>query len=891
MKIDTNALRDDNDFSINSINNSNFFSMENNILLWRDFKSSIERISIENNFINIFWLDLYNYFNQLNLDINLWLKYYEKYPFINWEDIKWLIENDICELEINNFYKKFWNNISWKEIAYFVILNISANIAYKYYSNLEWMNISKVEEMHRLWYSINEIENIKNINENIYSIFTWKDINWQLFTIWLELIEIWFPFEEISNYKDIIWDFLVWEIEWFNDLRKYNAYHLIVIYNIFWDKISANQIFEIINHNWSYELFKSYFYEDIWYLINYWLIDEYLSSEKNISQFILDSRINQYKTEIDILISDYELAYLINNWINPNTANEYIISLNNFWLNWEDITYLIINNIGIQDTINFINYSGLNNISWFYIATFIKNNITYDEAIKVLIKTNYNENLLDSDIILIAEWSIVNEELIYSILEIKDEIYNKFWFNWPIRTYEILLWEWFDYDLIILNVKYCIENNLPLSAQRIYDLWPTNLYEIENDLNYLKDFWITERDINEITVSNIWFNFNILAWNLSYVRDNNIDLNVFELIEIWDKLIDDIDPILINEIWYENIILLKEIWVSDINIFYNELLVFLKNSIKVDWFYQLLLKDIFSMEWFLEVFNFIITNKDVSISIWNKEYIIYWNKQLLISLISHYSNTSWVSLDMNEILFSFEKKLNEYINTSNNIDKVIYLWAWLYSWEDYNWFTRWNKNLLNKKFPWIDILDYSTWSELWKTINSPSDFIDKLEEILSWTNENIYLEISLHWWINWTWLYSWINFEKSDFLRIRDLWNNYPNLKIVINSCHSLTKFDENNDWIISHDELWNWNILLNSLNNASTDNFINHRLDAYSTDINWNLKWDFNWDWIVTLEEAIIYSKINYQDSVLQTSQSWFNSDNWIININNSINKIEDTN
>ncbi|MCP4523025.1 MAG: hypothetical protein GY828_02290 [Candidatus Gracilibacteria bacterium] len=279
--------------------------------------------------------------------------------------------------------------------------------------------------------------------------------------------------------------------------------------------------------------------------------------------------------------------------------------------------------------------------------------------------------------------------------------------------------------------------------------------------------------------------------------------------------------------------------------------------------FNVLLNELFSQENFIKVFSYLVQHKDASLKIGEKNVKINGKIQMLHGLLVHINtNLGGKISDMPTVLDNYAMSLNDFIEVRSNVDKVIYLGANQYYGEDHNGALSKSKSLLEKQYPG-KIDDYSTGSELSKAITNPDDFINKLsEQLIQNKDKKVMLYIGLHGGSDGSAQFSkGGDFQNIHFKEIRAIASENPNLQIIINSCNSLYKFDDNNNGKIDSQE-FKGNITINSGGSVSYSNNILLGNDSYARGETGQLKGDYNNDGKVSPGESNMYARLNYNHS-----------------------------
>jgi len=821
-----------------------------------------------------------------------------------------IIKQNNIDLTIQELFD-LWNSIIEKEIIEFKKIDNS-------------ISFFDIIDFDNKWITINEVKELQEKNPGLMVYFKGIDIPKHYV---LELIRKDFPLQELKKLwtpeeiKEILsFKSIDWEKE-----ESYNIYHLIILYNRSkyeivnnWKKetlnnLSLQEIYSILK-KWIIQVWwKEYLYQNVEYAKNNWFLEDYLKTkELSIEEYDnklieknKNKKINEYKK---VLWDISKIEILIDNDISVLEAKKYlfIFQVNNIDLDWDDISFLILNNISNIDALKYLK---INNFTWEDI-TFLYNkknwnindlNISDFEQQKLIIKKYLKINPFFS-------WEeIMTLFNLWLELLWKNEQKNTLFINKIIKFFPWIKVN----DIIFLN------NNLNDSTNEInifdykdfFDLkikW-LNFYDfksllekgikVSDFLNYKsnlsKKFKITDVQIWNFLYYNCKISFineyknlpqsqieqllnnskDFIEWDNDTEKFNKI---ILDLLAIWIK-VKDLKVIFeinsnVSLINYKTLNKLIKIWIKpwlELNNFLNVLGLYINDIESNAYLINSNIIELISLNNFLPVFNYLKDNKDIKLHIWNKVIDLFWNIQLLNWLIHHINkNMNGKISNISLCVSSYEKSLNEYIKVSDNIDEVIFLWSSQYYWEDHNGFNERDWKFLELQYKW-KIKNYTTWTALSKNIREPNDFIKIIEsEILKNPNKQIMIYLWLHWWIDWSWFFSkWDNFEKKHFRQINNIARKNKNIKIVINSCNSLYKFDNNDlDNKLSNVEFW-WNILINSFSSFSTDNFTDIMLKAHELDIDWIKKWDFNNDWIVTNRELKMFTKINYKDSFILES------------------------
>jgi len=830
-----------------------------------------------------------------NVDKN---KLYKEFKNFVWQDnIDIFKKHRDIDTVINNFkvLNDNWINFTPQNLFDLSIKNIDNNDI-EYIKNI-WLNKLNVLDLYELskrWIKFSKYKELMDGSPEIAKIFDNTDIPIHFV---LELIRQGFPIKELQKAwysDDIIKQTLTWKIEWYKDWEQYNIYHLIILFNrskykkyINWKEVPLNnltfkEIFDVCQ-KWISWWENFYIYVEI--LKKKWKLQDYINWESNdIVKF--NDEIEK-KIYIEKLWNIKHLDWLIDNEISIEEAKKILNYTKNIWIsfNWKDIAYISLNDISLTQLWNLLKINP--NFSWEDIAYILWNNIDLDK-VKDFVKIN--PNISGIDIVNLINYKIPLEFYKQNYKLSMNEIVN----NFLIQNFEIdenkrkkiqeifdnLEWVW------SLTCKRLVEKNIFLEdILKFKSNIPKDYNFSDEQIITLLESWVDIKEIHKFKQLKKEEIETILKKDGRYWLDeNNIEWEYNELIvNLLKRWISFNNFMKINNtewvIWkisYDNLINIMDLWIKpeELNTFLLQIEPYLKNSWYDNYAFNVLVKELIWNKNFKEVFYFLENNKNLKLNIWNKKIKLYWNIQLLNWLLIHINrNLNWDITDIWNSIKSYEDSLNKYINVKNNVDKVIFLWWNTYYWEDHNNFISGNKTILEKQYPW-KVNDYTTWTELSKKILWPDDFIDILEkELENNKNKNILLYLWVHWSVSWSWWF----LEKKHFEKIRDLAANNPNLKVVINSCNSLYKFDDNWNNKLDKNEL-KWNIIINSLWNYATTIYSDLINKSYLKNINWKLNWDFNDDWLVSIWEAELYTKINYNDSFIL--ESFYKNENWKNNI-----------
>lgn len=642
----------------------------------------------------------------------------------------------------------------------------------------------------------------------------------------------------IEQIHDIIW----WDISVVENMLKSNPELLILdileelkrqVPN---DKVVVYRkiLWDYINNYSDYDIYS-------WFILND------LSPESLLPYFAIENNFDI--KDIWILASDYNWTFwgvVLPTETRIEIINKYLEINRKFW--WADVISLLSR--------------------WLWLHELFENWVNNKEEI-IFEYVNLNDNFSWNDIVDLCvyfswqDWDNFSYTLPESIKDFISELINIVWNDLSagavINIYEYI--EWGGSLDKLIELKWIIEHksikvtNEQLSAI-IKIIWNDfDFDEIEKQLN--KFMWGYSDEELILAISN-WVKISDYEWLISSAEGSILSLiTITDYIKLYSNWFTDEH---IKELW-QNFFGLNELSLPD----QEKVFQFVNN-----------LLDLWSQDWFFELIWYLFNNKDITINIWDNKKTIYWNIQLLMLLLSYYKefvidNSNWDEIDWTLVIKWYEDVLNEYINVSKQIDKIYFMSSNHYYWEDHSASQYRYKGVLQQIYSWVSqFIDYTAWLNEWKTISTPSEMIDILEQDLKDNpNINIMLFISLHWNLNWEAYTSRWYFKREDFERINKIASEYLNLKIVIDSCYNSKKF---NNLDIS------WNVISTSWNFYSLDTFLQYMWDAKDLDSSWYMKWDFNKDWSLSPNEIDLFSTLSYREWRIFNNNpiSYFRNSQW---------------
>jgi len=271
----------------------------------------------------------------------------------------------------------------------------------------------------------------------------------------------------------------------------------------------------------------------------------------------------------------------------------------------------------------------------------------------------------------------------------------------------------------------------------------------------------------------------------------------------------------------------------------------------------------------------------VSIVVWNivldfsKPYKIISFVRWVVNLQQKWKkswNSDWS--DWGRVLEQYKYDCNEYINLSDNFEKVFVVRDSKKDWNGAFW--KYSKSYISnveKRYNNVTYFgNYGEWvldeSVSVKEEISPVEIINDLESYLiseqkKMDNDPNYMpkkclfDLWLHGWEDWSASFSISMFSASDFKRIFELASKYFFLTVRIDSCFSWYKTDRDLEW----------NIVLSSSDQVSNNYLEKVFLDWYNKWINGDYLADINSDKSVSFYEATFYSAASYNYSLVPIS------------------------